>query len=83
MNSQQGLSQALMEGRTPMLDDQRRVRGMDPFAAPAENYQASAEGRIETEELGASAIANRPPIRIVKPRSLDLPQEPINDPQAR
>jgi hypothetical protein len=67
--------QALMKDRPVMLDENRRIRGMDAEADQVVDYRPSAEGLIETAPLGANAEANRKPIQVVTPRVLDLPKE--------
>lgn len=60
--------QQLMAGKKPMLEqgEDGRVRVVE------QDFRGQFDQDIEREELGKSAIANRPDARIVRPRELEL-----------
>lgn len=64
----------MMKNKTPMIDENRRVRGIDPEAELVD-YTEQFEGDIERERWGKSAEENRPGMRIVRPKQLRIQLE--------
>ena len=63
----------LMKKSKPCVDENGRVRGLDPLAEDIDYVEDFKD--IPQEVWGTAAVANRPPMRKITPRELELPIE--------